>query len=251
MPSLIWRTRHSFQHGLRGRTTISPIGIVVCLLIMALLLAMMECMRHQHQTRTSLFNTEYLNDDAKWGEAVEGESVRILPYYPPPVNMPKALIVSEGAVKSVSDGIILSANWDFPSGTSTVISEPNSSLLWTAPTDIDSSNSVVRFLTGVEPSLVMIQAFDKVGHHGIGVNVGGHILTDDPVAEYECSRFQFEPCMRISPDGLVDIHEIPNEIFELPHVLVFAIWSIEDADAPDRTAMANWAFYTKDVKEGE
>ena len=67
------------------------------------------------------------------------------------------------------------------------------------------------------------------------------------LAEYECSRFQANSCMRITSDGFAEIHDIPDDIFELPYLLVFAKWSIDPEDDLDGLAMANWVFHIKDA----
>ena len=66
------------------------------------------------------------------------------------------------------------------------------------------------------------------------------------IAEYECSRFQPKSCMHVTSDGLVEIQDVPADIFELPHLLVFAKWSIDPEDDPDGLAMANWVFHIRD-----
>ena len=52
--------------------------------------------------------------------------------------------------------------------------------------------------------------------------------------------------MRINRDGLVELDRVPAEMFDLPHILVFAKWSVDPEDDPDGTAMANWVFHIAD-----
>ena len=159
-------------------------------------------------------------------------------------------VVSEASVKSVADGIILSTDWDFASAAPPQVDGISLPFMWPKATSIDSSHSVIRFHTDVEPSVVFVEGYVLLRPDSIGEppSVSGNFVElEEPLAEYECSRFQVDPCMRITSDGFVELHDMPAEIFELPHLLVFAKWSIDPEDDPDGSAMANWVFHVENA----
>lgn len=59
--------------------------------------------------------------------------------------------------------------------------------------------------------------------------------------DYECTRFQINPCMRTGPGDSIEIYGIHSEIFDLPHLLVFANRNIDPEDDPEGVANANRA----------
>ena len=177
-------------------------------------------------------------------------AAQILPPPPPPNELPKVQVVSEASVKSAADGIILSTDWDFASAAPPQVDGISLPFMWPKATSIDSSHSVIRFHTEVEPSVVFVEGYGLFRPDNIGEppSVSGNFVElEEPLAEYECSRFQVDSCMRITPDGFVELHDMPAEIFELPHILVFAKWSIDPEDDPDGSAMANWVFHVENA----
>ena len=174
------------------------------------------------------------------------EETLLLRYYPPPNELPKVQVVSEGADRSAADGIILNTDWEFNSATPPQTTGVSLPFMWQEATPIDGSHSVVRFHTDVEPSFVFVEGYamfrpDRIGETPIS-DFGD---LEYPLAEYECTRYQADPCMRITSDGFVEVYGIPAEVFELPHILVFARWSIDPEDEPLGRAMANWMFHVK------
>ena len=181
------------------------------------------------------------------------EETLLLRYYPPPNELPKAQVVSEAPVESAAEGIILSADWNFASATPTQIDGIELPFLWPEATSIDASHSVIRFHTDIELSVVFVEGYALLRPDDIGESpsVSGDFSDmQGPIAEYECSRFQPNPCMHVTSDGFVEIQDVPADIFELPHLLVFAKWSIDPEDDPDGLAMANWVFHIRD-SEGQ
>jgi len=177
------------------------------------------------------------------------EETLLLRYYPPPNELPKAQVVSEAPVESAAEGIILSADWNFASATPTQIDGIELPFLWPEATSIDASHSVIRFHTDIEPSVVFVEGYVLLRPDDIGESpsVSGDFSDmQEPIAEYECSRFQTNPCMHVTSDGFVEIQDVPADIFELSHLLVFAKWSIDPEDDPDGLAMANWVFHIRD-----
>ena len=170
----------------------------------------------------------------------------LLRYYPPPNELPKAQIVSYGSVESAAEGVILSADWDFESAVPTRVDGVNLPFIWPKAASIDSSHASVRFLTDVEPSVVFVEGYARLNPDGSGepiTVVNGDFDMRGPIIDYECSRFQTDPCMRINQDGFVELDRVPAEIFDLPHILVFANWSVDPEDDPNGWAMANWVFH--------
>ena len=176
------------------------------------------------------------------------EETLLLRYYPPPDELPKVQVVSEGADISTVDGLILSMDWEFNSATPPQTNGVSLPFRWPKATPIDSSHSVVRFHTDVEPGFVFVEGYATVRPDSIGETpstIGDFGDLEYPLAEYECTRFQVDPCMRITSDGFVEVYGIPAEVLELPHILVFAQWSIDPEDEPLGRAMANWMFHVK------
>ena len=94
--------------------------------------------------------------------------------------------------------------------------------------------------------MVFVEGYARLNPDGSGepiTVVNGDFDLRGPVIDYECSRFQTDPCMRINPDGFVELDRIPAEIFDLPHILVFANWSVDPEDDPSGSAMVNWVFH--------
>ena len=101
-------------------------------------------------------------DEAAQEAYEEEEEVLLVRYYPPPRDLPKAQIVSSGSVSAVVDGDLVSAEWDFISATPTLVAGREPPFIWPEATVIDSSNSVVRFLTDVKPGLVFVEGIPRV-----------------------------------------------------------------------------------------
>lgn len=173
----------------------------------------------------------------------EEEEVLLVRYYPPPRDLPKAQIVSRGSVSAVVDGDLVSAEWDFISATPTLVAGREPPFIWPEATVIDSSNSVVRFLTDVKPGLVFVEGYPGLNPDGSGIPIGADIDRSGHYVEYECALGQIDPCMREGADGFVELHRIPKDILDNPYLLVFAKWSIFYDDDPDGQALANWVFH--------
>ena len=173
----------------------------------------------------------------------EEEEVLLVRYYPPPRDLPKAQIVSRGSVSAVVDGDLVSAEWDFISATPTLVAGREPPFIWPEATVIDSSNSVVRFLTDVKPGLVFVEGYPGLNPDGSGIPIGADIDRSGHYVEYECALGQIDPCMQESADGFVELHRIPTDILDNPYLLVFAKWSIFPDDDPDGQALANWVFH--------
>jgi len=182
-------------------------------------------------------------DEAAQEAYEEEEEVLLVRYYPPPRELPKAQIVSGGSVSAVVDGDLLSAEWDFISATPTLVAGREPPFIWPEATVIDSSNSVVRFLTDVKPGLVFVEGYPGLNPDGSGIPIGAEVDGVGPYAEYECALGQIDPCMREGADSFVELHRIPNDILDLPYLFVFAKWSIFPDDDPDGQALANWVFH--------
>lgn len=143
---------------------------------------------------------------------------------------------------------MLSADWDFASATPTNENGLTLPFMWPEATRIDAEHSVVRFLTEVEPGFVFIEGYAILRPDDIGEtpsSSGDFSKFEEPAAEYECSRFQVNSCMRAGPDVSVEIYGIPAEVFELPHLLVFAKWSVDPEEDPEGVAIANWAWHIR------
>ena len=173
----------------------------------------------------------------------EEEEVLLVRYYPPPRELPKAQIVSSGSVISVVEGAVLSAKWNFDSSIPALVGDVPNPYIWPEATVIDSSNSVVRFLTDVEPGLVFVEGYPGLNPDGSGIPIGAEIDRSGHYVEYECALGQIDTCMRESADGFVELHRIPTDILDNPYLLVFARWSIFHDDDPDGQAHANWVFH--------
>ena len=175
------------------------------------------------------------------------EETLLLRYYPPPLELPRAQLVSDGSVKSTTDGIILSAEWDFVSAQVTKVDGVSLPFIWPKASSIDPAQSVLRFHTDIEPGYVFVEGWEMFRPDDIGESpsVSGDFgRFEEPAAEYECTRFQVNPCMRTGQGDSVEIYGIPPEIFELPHLLVFAKWNIDPEEDPEGVAVANWAWHT-------
>lgn len=173
----------------------------------------------------------------------EEEEVLLVRYYPPPRELPKAQIVSSGSVSSVVEGAVLSAKWNFDSSIPALVGDVPNPYIWPEATVIDSSNSVVRFLTDVEPGLVFVEGYPGLNPDGSGIPIGAEVDRSGHYVEYECALGQIDPCMQESADGFVELHRIPKDILDNPYLLVFARWSIFHYDDPDGQAHANWVFH--------
>ena len=173
----------------------------------------------------------------------EEEEVLLVRYYPPPRELPKAQIVSSGSVSSVVEGAVLSAKWNFVSSIPALVGDVPNPYIWPDATVIDSSNSVVRFLTDVKPSLVFIEGYPGLNPDGSGIPIGAEIDRSGHYVEYECALGQIDLCMREGADGFVELHRIPKDILDNPYLLVFAKWGIFPDDDPDGQALANWVFH--------
>jgi len=175
------------------------------------------------------------------------EEALLLRYYPPPPELPKVQLVSDGSVKSAADGIILSADWDFADAQVTRVNGVSLPFIWPEASTIDPAQSVIRFHTDIVPGYVFVEgwAIFRPDHIGESPSVSGDFgKFDEPAVEYECTRFQVDPCMRAGPGNTVEIYGIPTELLEFPHLLVFAKWNIDPDDDPDGVAVANWAWHT-------
>ena len=118
--------------------------------------------------------------------------------------------------------------------------------IWPEASSIDPAQSVIRFHTDIEPGYVFVEGWEMFRPDDIGESpsVSGDFgRFDEPAAEYECTRFQVDPCMRAGPDNSVEIYGIPTELLESPHLLVFAKWSIDPEEDPEGVAVANWAWH--------
>ncbi|MYC07123.1 MAG: hypothetical protein F4X57_08135 [Chloroflexi bacterium] len=176
----------------------------------------------------------------------EEEETLLLRYYPPPPELPKVQLVSDGPVKSAADGIILSADWDFADAHVTRVNGVSLPFIWPEASAIDPAQSVIRFHTDIEPGYVFVEGYAVLRPDDIGESpsVSGDFgKFQEPAAEYECTRFQVDPCMRAGPGNSVEIYGIPAELLELPHLLVFAKWNIDPEEDPEGVAIANWAWH--------
>ena len=174
------------------------------------------------------------------------EETLLLRYYPPPPELPQVQLVSDGSVNSAADGIILSAEWDFADAHVTRVNGVSLPFIWPEASAIDSAQSVIRFHTDIEPGYVFVEGYAILRPDDIGESpsVSGDFgKFDEPAAEYECTRFQVDPCMRAGTDNSVEIYGIPAELLELPHLLVFAKWNIDPEEDPEGVAIANWAWH--------
>ena len=171
----------------------------------------------------------------------------LLRYYPPPPELPNAQLVSDGSVKSATDGIILSAEWDFVSAQVTKVDGVSLPFIWPKVSSIDPAQSVIRFRTVIEPGYVFVEGWEIFRTDDIGESpsVSGDFgRFEEPAAEYECTRFQSDPCMRAESGDSVELFGIPPEIFDLPHLLVFAKWNIDPEEDPEGVAIASWVWHT-------
>ncbi len=175
------------------------------------------------------------------------EETLLLRYYPPPTELPRVQLVSDGSVKSATDGLILSAEWDFADAQVTRVDGISLPFIWPEASSIDPAQSVLRFHTNIKPGYVFVEGYaifrpDEIGE---SPSVSGDFgKFQEPAAEYECTRFQVDPCMRAGPGDSIEIFGIPPDTFDLPHLLVFAKWSIDPEDDPQGVAIANWAWHT-------
>ena len=170
----------------------------------------------------------------------------LLRYYPPPSELPEVQLVSEGSVKSATDGIILSADWDFADAQMKKVNGVSLPFIWPEASAIDPAQSVIRFHTDIEPGYVFVEGYAILRPDDIGESpsVSGDFgKFQEPAAEYDCTRFQVDPCMRAGPGNSVEIYGIPTELLELPHLLVFAKWNIDPDEDPEGVAIANWAWH--------
>jgi len=174
------------------------------------------------------------------------EETLLLRYYPPPPELPKVQLVSDGFVNSAADGIILSADWDFADAQVKRVNGVSLPFIWPEASSIDPAQSVIRFLTDIEPSYVFVEGYAILRPDDIGESPsvsGDFSKFEEPAAEYECTRFQVDPCMRAGPGNSAEIYGIPTELLELPHLLVFAKWNIDPEEDPEGVAIANWAWH--------
>ena len=154
-----------------------------------------------------------------------GEDTLLLRYYPPPPELPKVQLVSDGSFRSATDGIILSADWDFADAQVTRVDGVSLPFIWPEASTIDPAQSAIRFHTDIEPGYVFVEGYAILRPDDIGESpsVSGDFgKFEEPAAEYDCSRFQVDPCMRAGPGNSVEIYGVPTELLELPHLLVFA-----------------------------
>lgn len=174
------------------------------------------------------------------------EETLLLRYYPPPPELPQVQLVSDGSINSASDGIILSADWDFADAKVTRVNGVSLPFIWPEASTIDPAQSVIRFHTDIEPGYVFVEGYAILRPDDIGESPsvsGDFSKFQEPAAEYECTRFQVNPCMRAAPGNSVEIYGIPAELLELPHLLVFAKWNIDPEEDPEGVAIANWIWH--------
>lgn len=175
-----------------------------------------------------------------------GEDTLLLRYYPPPPELPKAQLVSDGAVKSATDGMILSAEWDFESAQVTNVNGIDLPFIWPEAILVDPNQTVLRFHTDIEPGYVFVEGYAMLRPDDIGESPaveGDFAKFEEPLEIYDCTRFQVDPCMRAGPGNSVEVYGIPPEIFELPHLLVTVKWSIDPEEDPGGVAIVNWTWH--------
>ena len=118
-------------------------------------------------------------------------------------------LVSDGSVKSATDGIILSADWDFVSAQVTNVDGVSLPFVWPDASSIDPTQSVLRFLTDIEPGYVFVEGYAIIRSDDIGESPsvkGDFGEFEEPSATYDCSRFQINPCMRTGPGNSVEVY---------------------------------------------
>ena len=111
----------------------------------------------------------------------------------------------------------------------------NLPFIWPEASTIDPARSVIRFHTDIEPGYVFVEWYAILRPDDIGESpsVSGDFgKFQEPAAEYECTRFQVDSCMRAGSGNSVEVYGIPTELLELPHLLVFAKWSIDPRGRP-------------------
>ena len=97
-----------------------------------------------------------------------GEDTLLLRYYPPPPDCPRCSWSADGSVRSATDGIILSADWDFADAQVTRVDEVSLPFIWPEASTIDPAQSVIRFHTDIEPGYVFVEGYAILRPDDIG-----------------------------------------------------------------------------------
>ena len=175
-----------------------------------------------------------------------GEKAPYLRVYPPPDEPPTAQIVSEGESGEIAVvGCLYVVDWDIPPNPQA--KRPTMPVPWPDAAYNGAPPYSVRFSTDVLPSYAMIQAFDEIDPDT------GEPTSQAPIAKYECSRFDDGSCMSGTAEGLVQLHQIPPDVFDLPYLTLFATWSVPlsvDSRRAESLApvTASWLFHLKTGK---
>ena len=187
------------------------------------------------------FNDQQRSEDSKsLGLAVQSiEGEPFIRAYPPPEEPPVVQVVIDGVAGEITvNGYLHVVDWNIPPRPQ--IKEAVEPLKW--PDDVESHTfppRAIRVLTDSRPRFVVVMGYE--GPEPPGVDDSDDIL---PSADYECHRSEIDKCMRVTLDGYIQLGEIPQQVLQLPYLVVFAAWDVPSDDNP--IVYANWLFNLKE-----
>ena len=166
-------------------------------------------------------------------QPIEGEP--FIRAYPPPEQPPVVQVVMDGPSGEMTvDGYSYVVDWNIPPNPQTKPAvEP---IKW--PDDVVAHSSPprsIRLLTDSRPRFVVVMGYE-------GPEPPGEDDSNEPLPsiDYECVRSEIDKCMHITPDGFVELGQIPGQVLQLPYLVVFAEWDVPSSD--NLKAYGNWLF---------
>ena len=179
----------------------------------------------------------------------EGNEQEVLIGWPdPPPSMPPVVQlvgVDATGAETFVEGTIFFTTWPF------VQNPPESWLLEypvmpDTPTVIGANHRTIRLLTDALPLHFSVIGWDEI--------VPGKVYSEEESAaldSYVYSKSHRNPGERVSPEGFVEYHNIPNEVMQHPYIEVIARWSTPPRNENgklveveyDQFPQASWMFY--------
>ena len=136
----------------------------------------------------------------------------------PPESPPVAQIVSVDPVKGlvVAEGVIQNVNWDI-----TTKSPVSPDIKWPEPVTLGNERTL-RFLTDIPATYLYIDSYDEI-HYEPNGDLSEH---QEIASEFVCVLSGANPCERITPDGIVEYHKLPQEVLQHQYIVVYGTWDI-------------------------
>ena len=166
----------------------------------------------------------------------------------PPAELPSVLIVSQDATgEAIAEGVPYYVQW-FDQDESQIDDDVELydllSDIMPPPVLLGSERSL-RIMTSSRTQLIIVAGFDDLAPAD-----DTHSAFDES-GFWECGRSDENPCERISPEGFLEFHQVPQAVFQHRYVSVFAMWAnpptiVDDkfipSDGPN-FVQANWVFH--------